>query len=312
MTSFFAFLKQWTLVIALAAGIIGHGFFSRFAWTATPLLMTMLFLTFTRLSPRELRFHPLHGVLLAIQVAGTLASWFLLSPVDRLIAQDASLCFFIPTATAAATICSMLGGNMGFLVTYTFLSSFAIVAAAPLVIPVISSAQAGIPFLESAMGVFSRIAPTMLLPLAAAWGLRFMLPRAHDFVRRHSGLSYYLWAAMLLVLIGTAFETLLSPGEHDRLRELAGAATGAAVCIFGFAVGRRLGTIWNMPIAAGQGLAQKNLLLGMWITVTYMDTGVLVCLALYSVFQNVYNAFQLWRHARQAQRIHRRSSGDPA
>ena len=58
-------LKQWTLLIAIVVGAVGHSFFSQFTWLAPWLLASMLLLTFCNISPRDLRFHPLHLILMS-------------------------------------------------------------------------------------------------------------------------------------------------------------------------------------------------------------------------------------------------------
>ena len=67
-------LKQWTLPLAILAGMAGHSLFSRLAPLSVWLLMAMLFLTFSGLKPRELGFRRLHIFLIAIQLGGSLAS----------------------------------------------------------------------------------------------------------------------------------------------------------------------------------------------------------------------------------------------
>ena len=52
-------LKQWTLLIAIVVGAVGHSFFQQFTWLGPGLLPSMLLLPFCTISPRDLRFLPL-------------------------------------------------------------------------------------------------------------------------------------------------------------------------------------------------------------------------------------------------------------
>lgn len=52
MKKILVFLKQWTLLIAVATGAVGHSFFARFAPLSPWLLMAMLLFTFSNMSPR--------------------------------------------------------------------------------------------------------------------------------------------------------------------------------------------------------------------------------------------------------------------
>ncbi|MBP3730379.1 MAG: symporter [Mailhella sp.] len=295
MNSFAAFIKQWTLPIAIAAGITGHSFFSRFAPLSIWLLMIMLFLTFSSLKPRDLGVHRLHFMLLAVQIGGSLISWFILAPLNPVLAQSVSLCFLIPTATAAPTITGMLGGNVGFLTAYLFLGNFAVILAAPLIIPLISQHHEGLPFFEFMARVFYKVTPTLLLPLLLAWGLRLLAPSVSAAIVKKSHVSYYLWAAMILILISSTFDTLFSPGQKSIALELSVSASGIGVCIVLFVIGRGAGRKYRRHIAAGQALAQKNLLFGMWLVFQYLDPAVLISLTAYSIFQNLFNTWQIWR-----------------
>ncbi|MBQ3893101.1 MAG: symporter [Mailhella sp.] len=291
-------LKQWTLPLAILAGMAGHSLFSRLAPLSVWLLMAMLFLTFSGLKPRELGFRRLHIFLIAIQLGGSLASWFALAPVSPLLAQSVSLCFFIPTATAAPTITGMLGGNVGFLTSYLFLGNLAVVLTAPLVVPLLAQESAGMPFFPFMLRVFFKVTPTLLLPLLLAWGLRWISPSLNAAVVKKSWISYYLWAAMILILISSTFHTLFSPGEKQLAMETGIAASSIAVSVTLFAIGKAAGKKYRLPIAAGQSLGQKNLLFGMWLVFQYLDPAVLISLTAYSIFQNLFNAWQIGKHDR--------------
>ena len=92
-------LKQWTLLIAITVGAVGHSFFSQFTWLAPWLLASMLLLTFCNISPRDLRFHPLHLILMGLQVAMSLGLYALTLPWHPAIAQGVCMAALTPTAT---------------------------------------------------------------------------------------------------------------------------------------------------------------------------------------------------------------------
>ena len=150
-------LKQWTLLIAIVVGAVGHSFFSQFTWLAPWLLASMLLLTFCNISPRDLRFHPLHLILMSLQIVMSLGLYALTLPWHPAIAQGVCMAALTPTATAAAIITGMLGGSVAFLAAYAFLSNLAIVVLAPLVLPLIATGQIDTPFLETMSNVFMRV-----------------------------------------------------------------------------------------------------------------------------------------------------------
>ena len=66
-------------------------------------------------------------------------------------------------------------------------------------------------------------------------------------------------------------------------------------CIVQFSVGRRLGRRYGDRIGGGQLLGQKNSGFGIWMANTFLSPLSSVFLAFYSVYQNLFNAWQLAR-----------------
>ena len=98
---------------------------------------------------------------------------------------------------------------------YAFLSNLASVVLAPLVLPLIATGQIDTPFLETMSNVFMRVGPTMLFPLLAAWLIQYAAPKVNAVLLRWGILAYYLWAGMLVILMGGTFEQLIKPGDKD-------------------------------------------------------------------------------------------------
>ena len=67
-------------------------------------------------------------------------------------------------------------------------------------------------------------------------------------------------------------------------------------CTVHFALGRRIGKRYGDVIAGGQMLGQKNTAMGIWMANTYLNPLASVFLAFYSVWQNLVNSWQIWRH----------------
>lgn len=63
----------------------------------TPVLIfLMLFVTFCRVRPSEMRLSMLHGWLLLFQTIACVGVYFLLLPLDRTVAQGAMICVLAP------------------------------------------------------------------------------------------------------------------------------------------------------------------------------------------------------------------------
>ena len=74
-------------------------------------------------------------------------------------------------------------------------------------------------------------------------------------------------------------------------------------CTANFILGKSIGSRFHRRIAGGQALAQKNIILPMWLTFQYLDPIASVSLAAYSIFQNIVNAAQIWLKGRRDDRI---------
>ena len=72
-------------------------------------------------------------------------------------------------------------------------------------------------------------------------------------------------------------------------------AASVVYCAIQFAVGKWMGGRYGDRMAGGQLLGQKNSAMGIWIANTYLLPLASVFPALYSIWQNVFNSWQLWR-----------------
>ena len=73
----------------------------------------------------------------------------------------------------------------------------------------------------------------------------------------------------------------------------------AVVCAVHFGLGKWIGSRHGDRVAGGQLLGQKNTAVGIWMANTYLNPLASVFLAFYSIWQNLFNSWQLWRHDRK-------------
>ncbi len=74
------------------------------------------------------------------------------------------------------------------------------------------------------------------------------------------------------------------------------AAISLAACIFQFTIGRRIGSHYGDKIATSQSLGQKNTILAIWLTLTYLNPIISVAPAAYVAWHNTFNSLQIYRH----------------
>lgn len=75
------------------------------------LIFCMLLVPYCKISLTRIRIKPLHLFLILIQIIGGLGIYTALSFYDPLVAQGIFICVLAPTATSAAVITGMLGGE---------------------------------------------------------------------------------------------------------------------------------------------------------------------------------------------------------
>ena len=147
-------VKSLILPLAMLVGGVFYGFFSQIAAAIPYFIFAMLFLTFCRLSPRDVRLHRLHAVLLLIQIGGGLALYYALAFLNVTVAEGVFMCVLAPTAMAATVITGMLGGNTGFIATYTLISNVGMAVLAPAVFALLGK-QEGLTFYIWALSLTS-------------------------------------------------------------------------------------------------------------------------------------------------------------
>ena len=260
----------------------------------TPVLIfLMLFVTFCRVRPSEMRLSMLHGWLLLFQTIACVGVYFLLLPLDRTVAQGAMICVLAPVAMAAVVIGGMLGANVATMATYSLLCNMTVALLAPAVLSFAGTGAC------SFAGMLARIVPLLVLPVAAAQCCRAVLPGVAGWVAAHSQISFYLWLVSLAVVIGRTTAFLIDLHDASAATELWLAAAALVICLVQFKTGRAIGRRYGDPAAGGQSLGQKNTVLAVWMAQSFLDPISSVAPTAYIVFQNFVNSYQIWRKDRE-------------
>lgn len=290
-------LKNWMLPLAMILGGIFYPFFSSLAFLTPYLIFLMLLAPYCRLSPADLRIRPWQLILLTIQIAGGLALYAVLRPFGEVVAQGAFICVLAPTATSAAVVTGMLGGDVAVLAAYCLLGNVSVAIVSPVVFSLIGE-QVTMPFLESFATVCRQVVPLLILPLLVALSLRRFAPRIHRTLQNRQIVSFYLWAVSLTIVMGNTVAFLVRQDASNYRNEIAVAAAALIVCAAQFLLGRRIGKRYGDKVSGAQGLGQKNTVLAIWMAQTYLNPIASVGPASYVVWQNIINSWQLWRKRR--------------
>ncbi len=286
-------LKPWMLPIAMVGGVLFHSVIDAISFIAPWLIFVMLLITFCKVNPREFRITSLSRRLIAVQILGSIAAYAALLPVNRELAEGTFICIFCPTATAAPVITGMLGGSVARVATYSIVSNVCVAVLAPILFTLMGS-EAGIGFVDSLTLIAVRVVPLIILPLFTALAMRRLTPRAHSALASHQGLSFYIWAVSLFIVVGRAVSFIMAEPAEAVPEMLWLAALSLAACCLQFWIGRRVGARCGDKIAGAQGLGQKNTVLAIWMALTYLHPISSVAPAAYVAWQNTINSAQLY------------------
>lgn len=290
--------KTYMLPTAMISGSLCGYLFPQFTtyWAshlASILIFAMLLVTYCKINFTELRVKPVHIALLSIQILGGLAIFGLLYLWDPIIAEGTFICIFCPTATAAPVITGMLGGRISTLVTYSLLSNMAVALLSPVIFSFMG-VHADISFIDSFATICAKVLPLLILPLGIALLLQQCFPKAYLALRDRQSLSFYMWAVSLFLVVGKAVTFIIEQGREAIPLEIAIALLSLVVCVGQFYLGRKIGKRYGDKISGAQGLGQKNTVLAIWLSLTYLSPIASIGPASYIIWQNSINSYQLY------------------
>ena len=309
--SLLRFYKNWALPISMALGVLlyllyaalplpagtGHIVSEVIGFLQPALIFGMLFVTFCKLKPTDLRPCRWHLWLLLIQVGmfALMAAVLILFPnlPGRLLVESAMICFICPTACAAAVVCTKLGGNAAHLTSYILLINMAAALFIPLIVPLVNP-QEGQTFLSTFLLVLRHVFPTLIFPLLTAWGIRYTMPRLARRLQNTGDTAFYLWTVALTMAIAVTTRSIAH--SHVPISTLIGIAIVALVCCWAqFSIGRHMGRPNNDHIASGQAIGQKNTVFAIWMAYTFLTPVTAIAGGFYSVWHNIFNSYQLYK-----------------
>ncbi len=281
------------LPIAMVGGAVFYKWMGYLTFLSPYLIFLMLFITYCKLQFRDFKPRKEHVVLLTVQMVLSALIYLVLSPLNHIVGEGVFICVFIPTATAAPVITSMLGGSISFVATYSLLCNAFIAVAGPVVLAAIGD-NPDMTFLKSSLLICSKVSPLIIGPLALAMILRYLVPRLHSKVVSHQSLSFYMWAVSLFIIVGSCVSFTIRTWDEKRLPAVVMLVAGAlAVCLLQFYIGRKIGARFNDRVSGGQSLGQKNTVLAVWLAMTYMTPIASIAPAAYIAWQNIVNSWQL-------------------
>ena len=271
-----SFLERNALALAMIVGVIGFPVFRHMTCILPPLIFLMLFFTFCKINPADLRLRKWHWMVLAVQTVLGIAIYYALnyslswcktlSDNDiAIISQGLMLCVLMPTASAAAIIAGKLGGSIQNLTSFTLLSNIATAIIVPIFFPIVNP-ESGIEFWEAFLVILRKISPLLIAPFLAAWLLRYIYnqyQKSHGSDKRFNlspklaSMPFYVWVFTLVILMGDLTYSLLH--QQYSLWTVAILCIGSLItCLMQFGLGKWIG--YCFP-AATKGSDYKDVLI---------------------------------------------------
>ena len=288
--------RSYVLPFAIVVGLLFHRYLVYVREVTPYLIFSILLLNNVAVDMKKLKVTMLDVWLMVFQIVVSLGSYFLFKAfgASELVAQGVLVGVLCPVAASSVVIATILGANRETVTTYTIVGNLMVAIVAPVYFSFIGTLQE-LPFLESVWLIFRRIAPTIALPFFLALFLQKVLPRANAFLCRYKGVAFYLWAAALTITLGQTIDFMFLKGKEELPAILIMGGSSILYCALQFAIGKWLGSRYGDRMAGGQLLGQKNSAMGIWIANTYLLPLASVFPALYSIWQNLFNSWQMWR-----------------
>lgn len=303
------FVKQWTLPCAMVFGACVYLLFSEvsflepvgnavgpFFMEIMPLLIfAILYVTFCKIRLHDLRLRAWHIWLQVIRVALACLLVLAMTAVgheSKLILEGAFVCIMCPTAAAAAVITDKLGGSIASMTVYTLIDNGLTAILIPLLFPLVEK-EADISFLTSFLIILEKVVTVLILPFACAMATRRWLPKIAEAIKSAKNLAFYMWGFNLSIVMGMTLHNILTASVSGLTMTML-LTVPLVVTIVLFAIGKDLGKRYDDSISGGQAMGQKNTIVGIWLTVTYLNPTAAIAPCAYVVWQNTVNAWQLW------------------
>ena len=289
------FFDSNALWLSMLIGALGYKLFLPLAPTLPWLIFFMLFFTFCKVNPLDLRLHKWHWVVLAAQMILSFGSYAGVSYLtnDPILAQGIMICFIMPTATAAPIIAGKMGGSIQNLTTFTLLSNFATAIIVPATFPLINDQlqmtnyQFAEQFWPAFVLILSRVAPLLLVPFFSAWLVRIgfnyyyrrkekitnhpylqIVPSGKEsLITNHKSFElpkslavvpFYLWVASIIVLSATVTQTVITNYQSQMTNMLILLACSFFACLLQFGLGKWIG--YKLP-APSKGKDYQDVLI---------------------------------------------------
>lgn len=260
-------------------------------------IFAILYVTFCKIKIKELRVHSWHFVIQMVRTSFSAMMVLLIvlfgGHADvKLVLEGMFICFICPTASAVVVVAEKLGGSVASLTIFTMIANVVTMVIIPLFFPIVER-EADISFLSAMMMVLRNVTMVLVVPLTLALASRRFIPRFVRWLSTFHNVGFYIWCFNLMIVTSITLRNITHSSVSGWVL-WALLFTPLLVCLIQFATGKAIGRHFGDSISAGQALGQKNTVVGIWLTLTFLNPLVAVAPGAYVLWQNLVNSYQIW------------------
>ncbi len=304
------FLRKWTLPCAIVFGSATYLLFSEVP-SLTPigdyvgpklvsilpiLVFVMLYVTFCKIQLHDLKPRPWHFILQGINIALSCLCVLLINLTDdaehKLLLQGAFICIICPTAAAAPVITEKLGGSITSVILFLLITNCITALLIPVLFPLVEK-NVEMSFFAAFLMVMKKVFSVLIAPLCMALLTRKFLPSVVEWLKARRNIAFYIWAINLSIVMGMTVKSIIHSDVSGNVL-MALCCIPLVVSLLQFSLGKWIGRKYQDNISAGQSMGQKNTVVGIWLTVSFLNPYAAIAPCAYVVWQNMINSWQLW------------------
>ena len=296
--------RSLILPVAIIFGLLFHQWCNTLVLIVPYLIFSILLLNFTAVDIRKLRLMKMTGMnisLLLFQIIVSLGGYLLARAFgsDEIVAEGILIAVLCPVAASSVVISCLLGANRETVTAHVILGNLMVAIVAPIYFSFIGIQQ-DMPFFESFWLILKRVSPIIAFPFFLALGCQIWVPKANAFISKYKAWSLHLWALALAITLGQTINFIFLHGKANLRSIIILGVISIFICAIQFGLGKLIGKKYGDIVAGGQMLGQKNSALGIWMANIYLSPLASVSIALYSIWQNLFNSWQMYMHEKKA------------
>lgn len=279
--------KTLLLVMALLAGFT-FPFAEKYSIIIQYLIMIMLFLSFFDADFGWLSFEPHIFRVLLLNILIPTVFYIILLPINKELAVIAFITAITPTATAAPVMISLLGGRVDYMIASVLLTNTFIALIIPFILPFIIEDTVKV----STLPILKSVIMVIIIPLLAALVIKNKYPSSIKYIQKTKSISFYIWILILFLVMSKATFFIKNEFTGSLSYLIVIGLISLIICIINFSLGGWIGGK-KFKKESSQALGQKNTMLTIWLSISFISPLVALGPTFYVIFHNLYNSYQL-------------------